>query len=236
MFAQKEFQYHTGSIQTVVTGEVEAELTANFNTTLVLFKRFSTNWALKGCFYFNTTLVLFKQKKTTYPSVFPRDFNTTLVLFKPSTCSTTFTSFFISIPHWFYSNLCWLFSEIHWTVFQYHTGSIQTDAYILFLISSAEFQYHTGSIQTKNNTKYLHFSFRFQYHTGSIQTVICMLLMLLKTHFNTTLVLFKQYKSKLQKYVYFNFNTTLVLFKHDSKSKSIQGKRISIPHWFYSNW
>ncbi len=102
----------------------------------------------------------------------------------------------ISIPHWFYSNVRYNWRNYIFAVFQYHTGSIQTDEVIEKIMTDIIFQYHTGSIQTRLYGIDSPETSQFQYHTGSIQTV----------------------KSEVVANVVANFNTTLVLFKHSIKT------------------
>ncbi len=122
---------------------------------------------------------------------------------------------FISIPHWFYSNVqCRKSTGSRETAFQYHTGSIQTWVLQYETDNFFAFQYHTGSIQTSASRYAEKAVTIFQYHTGSIQTCNDHVICSCRRDFNTTLVLFKRRSQS-------NYDEQHIL--------------ISIPHWFYSN-
>ncbi len=162
-------------------------------------------------------------------------FNTTLVLFKHFLLYFNVLMYFISIPHWFYSNANSNSNiGIHLYPFQYHTGSIQTERFkkkqktyryfnttlVLFKHKRSEicgscdnwFQYHTGSIQTRKLQKYMQPTKSFQYHTGSIQTGCAL------TEEETSV--FQYHTGSIQTYFVPLLVASFV---------------ISIPHWFYSN-
>ncbi len=108
----------------------------------------------------------------------------------------------------------------------------------LDLFNDFLFQYHTGSIQTNNNFPNIWLCIWFQYHTGSIQTGVFQVGQVgFQMNFNTTLVLFKHDNDNNKEMFITNFNTTLVLFKRILLHVywGTSGKWISIPHWFYSN-
>jgi len=55
-------------------------------------------------------------------------------------------------------------------MFQFHSGSIQTDLNVWMEQKQEVFQFHSGSIQTIVPPLYLFVTEGFQFHSGSIQT------------------------------------------------------------------
>jgi len=121
-------------------------------------------------------------------------FNSTLVRFKPIYRLSRHRCIEVSIPLWFDSNLINRQLELYRSLFQFHSGSIQTSSgkknsvhtlrfnstLVRFKLPSTElgyanlrkFQFHSGSIQTVNGQDVSHRLLRFQFHSGSIQTCV----------------------------------------------------------------
>jgi len=149
----------------------------------------------------------------------------------------------VSIPLWFDSNVIDTTEDFVLSVFQFHSGSIQTNIDKLIICGPTRFQFHSGSIQTKDSDLYLviqhTFQFhsgsiqtkklkpqlpiqpRFQFHSGSIQTFADAFSMRFVESFNSTLVRFKRDSRGRIRQRWNSFNSTLVRFKHTTLAKEI---------------
>jgi len=216
------FQFHSGSIQTWKVADRKKELEKSFNSTLVRFKPAafaSPRWsatefqfhsgsiqtssdALLVCFPREVSIPLwFDSNRSKGKAIRVREygFNSTLVRFKLiAPLLLLVCNWRVSIPLWFDSNT--ISTEQGGTleeVFQFHSGSIQTQHIDTILYQAIMFQFHSGSIQTEHWHELSASWSMFQFHSGSIQTWRHAVISIHTVCFNSTLVRFKPSSSSI---------------------------------------
>ena len=146
-----KFQFHSGAIQTELIHKaldepnpISIPLWCDSNQGAGSRRR-----AARGDF--NSTLVRFKPVCRQRCGLARAHFNSTLVRFKHGKQTTG-----------------WLVS-----VFQFHSGAIQTGVSTQYIGQIESFQFHSGAIQTNAGRQAIHAASIFQFHSGAIQTQTC---------------------------------------------------------------